>query len=157
MSNSGLHPRDQRNTDAPREDEGDHNTRRSGNRRSNKSNKPSGELEALSPYVYDIGQPHKNQEMFVNTTKKIAKYVLREYSHAGKFCLGMINQTLPTLTPPTPPDANASLAEIEMYKFELKTHHNNVVNQRDNEQKIFSMVLGQCSQALQNLLEASAT
>ena len=122
-----------------------------------RENKFKGKCEELAGHVYDTGHPHGNQDLFINTTKEIAEYVAREYTHAGEFRLGMMNLELPPLTPPTPPqDANPGLAAVEMYKLDLKEHHQKSRNREANMEKVYALVLGQCSRTIRDRLEASA-
>ena len=58
----------------------------------------------LKQYTYDVDKANGNQEQFVNTTRGIAKYVAREFAHAGEFRLGMQNMVLPAIDKPAEPD-----------------------------------------------------
>ena len=59
-----------------------------------------GKCEALAGHVYELGAPNSAQNLFTTTTKEIAEYAAREYTDAGDFGSGLVNLTLPTLTPP---------------------------------------------------------
>jgi len=133
-------------------------SRRNGSRGSlPRGSKFKGKCDDLANHVCDAGPPGGNQDLFANTTREIAECVAREHANAGEFRLGMTDMALPVLQPPTPPaDTNAGLAEIEMCKLDLKDHHEKVKHRAANMQKIFSLVLGQCSRTIRDRLEADA-
>jgi hypothetical protein len=65
-----------------------------------------GKATDLHGFIYDVGLPNSNNDLFSKTTKEIAKHVSWTIEGAGEFRLAMVSLTLPTLTPPSPP-ANA--------------------------------------------------
>jgi hypothetical protein len=110
-----------------------------------------GTCEDLKGTVYDVTS---SKERFLKTTRKIAEYVSREYSNAGEFCLAMIDVNLPALVEPVPPTDLANVMQLERWKMGMRNHNKNLQSRHRNMQRIYSLILGQCSQALRNRLEA---
>jgi hypothetical protein len=124
--------------------------RRSGGKRETKF---EGKCADLKASVYDV---LSGKDTFAKTTREIAEYVGREYDDAGEFRTGMVELRLPPLVRPAAPPDN-SLINVELWKIEIGDYQKQVVARRRNSAKVYSLILGQCSQALRNRLEASTT
>ena len=110
-----------------------------------------GSHEDLKGSVYDVTA---GKDTFLKTTRKIAEYVGREYSDAGEYRLAMINLHLVTLVePPFPADGTDTMA-VEIWKMSRRTYNKKVEGRERNEQRVYALTLGQCSQALRNRMEA---
>lgn len=129
------------------------NCRNTNNDRKNQRFK--GKYEDFSDYVYDVGLPNGNQDLFTTTTREIAEYVAQEYESAGEFRLGLITQEMEHVTLPDPPGANATLAQLELYKLELKEARDKLRHRERNIGKVFPLILGQCSRTIRDRLESS--
>ena len=102
-----------------------------------------GSCEDLKESVYDVTS---GKDAFLKTTCKIAEHVGREHNNAGD--LAMINQNLPALVePPLPADAAPPMV-VELWKMARRTYDKKVEVRDRNEQRIYALTLGQCSQAL---------
>ena len=88
--------------------------------------------------------------------KEIAEYAAREYTDAGDFGSGLVNLTLPTLTPPQRPDPTDLLA-LEEFRIDFKLFKEKERSHKANTEKVFFLVLGQCSQSVRDRLEGSPT
>ena len=72
-----------------------------------------GETEALKGHVYDlIGS--KSANLFIMTTKQIARNVGWTYTQGGDICLAIEKLTLPTLEGPTAPTTTDALTVARM-------------------------------------------
>ena len=89
-------------------------------------------------------------------TKEIAEYAAREYTDARDFGSGLVNLTLPTLTPPQRPDPTDLLA-LEEFRIDFKLFKEKERSHKANTKKVFFLVLGQCSQSVRDWLEGSPT
>jgi hypothetical protein len=125
--------------------------RRGNNNHSTKESRFEGSCDDLKGIVYDVTS---GNDTFLKTTRKIAEYVSREYSDAGEFRLAMIDMNLPGLVEPTPPTDMANIMQLERWKMGMRNHDKDVQSRNRNKQRIYSLVLGQCSQALCNRMEA---
>jgi len=124
-------------------------------RRANGGNQRESRFEGgcddLKGIVYDVTS---GKETFLSTTRKVAEYVSRQYDDAGEFRTGMIDQVLPPLSMPADPLDPASMVQVEMWKIALRSYTKNVDAWGRNSHRIYALMLGQCSQALRNRLEA---
>ena len=110
-----------------------------------------GSYEDLKGSIYDVTA---GKDTFLKTTRKIAEYVGREYTDAGEYRLAMINLNLPTLVEPQLPADGAGMMEVEIWKMARRTYSKKSEARDRNEQRIYALTLGQCSQALRNRMEA---
>jgi hypothetical protein len=94
------------------------------------------------------------KDTFLQTTRKIAEYVGREYSDASEYRLAMINLNLPTLVEPQLPADIANVIAVEIWKMARRIYNKKIEARDRNEQRIYALTLGQCSQALCNRMEA---
>ena len=105
-----------------------------------------GECEALKGSVYDVTA---GKDTFLKTTHKIAEYVGRVlYNDAGEYRLAMINLSLAALVEPPLPADGAGMMIIEIWKIERRNYQKKIEACGRNEQQIYSLILGQCSEAL---------
>jgi hypothetical protein len=95
------------------------------------------------------------KDTFLKTTREIAEYVGRTFDDAGEFRTGLVEMSLPELIEPAEPSKEASFGQVEKWKIAIKRHENQVANQKKNTERVYALVLGQCSQALRNRLEAA--
>jgi hypothetical protein len=96
------------------------------------------------------------KDTFAKTTREIAEYVGREFDNAGEFRTGMVEMSLPTLVEPTPPDADDnSMISFERWKIAMRTYEKKMEARIRNSHRVYALLIGQCSQALRNRMEAS--
>ena len=130
---------------------GQSNQRNNPNRRNNTSTpretRFEGSCEDLKASVYNVTA---GKDTFLKTTQKIAEYVGREYTDAGEYRLAMINLNLPALVEPQLPADVANVMTVEIWKMARCTYDKKMEARDRNEQRIYALTLGQCSQALRN-------
>ena len=123
---------------------------------SGQNNRFKGACEELKDHVYDAGAIAENQDLFTNTTEAIAEYVAKHYEAAGEFRLGLVKMELDDIDAPSPPVGKSpTLAEVEMYKLDLKEYKYKVSHRDRNMQKIFPLILGQCSDTIRDRLKGA--
>jgi hypothetical protein len=111
-----------------------------------------GKCEDLQNNTHDIVA---GKDTFLKTTREIAEYVGRTFDDAGEFQTGLVEMSLPELIEPAEPSKEASFGQVEKWKIAIKQHENQVASRKKNTERVDALVLGQCSQALSNRLEAA--
>ena len=120
----------------------------------NRQNRFKGQCADLEFITYDTTVNLTNQDLYTTTTRKIGEYVATTFERAGEFRLGMVNLTLPTIDLPANPTSKATTAEIEMYKIDLREAKGRLRRREENSQRIFPLILGQCSRTIRDRMEA---
>jgi hypothetical protein len=119
-----------------------------------------GKATDLHGFIYDVGLPNSNNDLFSKTTKEIAEHVSCTVEGAGDFRLAMVDLTFPTLAPPSAPvnepgTTEPSWVDKEQYKIEYSEYVKTKNKRTQVQAKVFPLVLGQCSCAIRDRLEAS--
>jgi hypothetical protein len=86
-----------------------------------------GKATDLHGFIYDIGLPNSNNDLFSKTTKEIAEHVSRTIEGAGDFRLAMVDLTFPTLVLPSTPvnelgTTEPSWVNKKQYKLEYSEY-----------------------------------
>ncbi len=129
-------------------------------RRTNRNPKSNGQrperYEGKWGHIYDVSRGFNKQgETFQKTTREIAEYIGRDFDEGGEFRTGLVKLDLPQLTEPVPPDnPNENKVGFEMWKFEFARYKKESANRKRNKEKAYDFVLGQCSPAVHNIIEA---
>jgi type II secretory pathway pseudopilin PulG len=100
--------------------------------------------------VYDVVT---GKDTFAKTTREIAEYVGREFDDAGEFRTGMVEMSLPPIVEPAAPE-DGSPINFELWKMARRTFEKQTEARRRNSSRVYALVIGQCSQALRNRIEA---
>ena len=103
--------------------------------------------------MYDVVS---GKDTFAKTTREIAEYVGHEFDDAGEFRTGMVEMRLVPLTEPAPPTDDNQI-RFELWKMAHRAYEKQTEAHRCNSYRVYALVLGQCSQALHNRMEASNT
>ena len=122
-----------------------------------------GQCEALKDYTFDCSD-YKQADRYVNTVKRISEYVGSEYKNGGDIRSSIVNETKFKVPIPTAPNAPADPANPtieETTKSKLYERRLDAVVKRegmldDNIQRLYSLVLGQCTDLLQSKLKQQA-
>ena len=135
--------------------------------RRNRGNQPQqqqqrgfkGKNPDLQGYVYDVGLPNSNNDLFTKTTKEIGEYVARTIDGAGVYRLAMVDLVMPALEEPDVPATadgqnEPSWAAREQYKQQYSEYIKKKEKRTQHESKIFPIILGQCSRTIRDRLEA---
>ena len=157
---SGVPEPEKRNEEKNRDQsedgfQGKNRTRRGRQRNAqNKHNRFKGQCSDLEFITYDTTGNLTNQDLYTTTTRKIGEYVAKTFERAGEFRLGMVNLKLAAIDLPTSPSAKATTAEIEIYKIDLREAKGRLRRREENSQRIFPLLLGQCSRTIRDRMEA---
>ena len=92
----------------------------------------------------------------MKTTRSIAEYVGRSYDDASDFQTGMVNLELPTVDAPEDPPDTTGAVRLDLWKLARHRYELALENRRKVNGRAYALVLGQCSQAMRNRLEAHA-
>ena len=147
--------------------------RNRGGRRNHRGNNPGqkgnqgrfiGATPEIKHHVYDLSNDHTNFETFEKTTREIANYVGRTCQDGGDFRNGMLALELPPLPapryiPPTGDNVTEDdrMAAQAMWQIQLKKWDRRMYTREMNQQTVFAIILGQCSQAMVDLLQSEPT
>jgi hypothetical protein len=138
--------------------EGGDTTSRGGQRRHNKNRhsgnrdpKFEGKCADIKTSVYDVVSA---KDSFAKMTHEITEYVGREFDDAGEFRTGMVEMRLPTIDEPAPP-ADGTPMSFELWKMACRTFEKQTEARCRNALRIYALIIGQCSQALCNCMEAN--
>ena len=112
-----------------------------------------GKTDEIKDHVYDVGP--KAKDMFTKTTREIAEYIARSFKGGGEFINAMNpdNMGFTTLVEPPDPDITNVLA-LEQWKNKMKRHDDLVQTRNEISKQAFAVILGQCSQSVQDKLTA---
>jgi hypothetical protein len=102
--------------------------------------------------VYDVVS---GKDSFAKTTREISEYVGREFDDAGEFRTGMVELQLCPLDEPAPPADPGQMVEFELWKMARRTYEKQLEARRRNSARVYALIIGQCSQALRNHMEAN--
>ena len=113
-----------------------------------------GKCADLKSAVYDVTA---GRDTFTKTTRDIAEYIGREYEDAGEFRIGMVDLELPPIVAPAEPDDANNMLQLERWKIQTRLYEKKTETRRKNSGRAYPLILGQCSQALRNRMEADVT
>jgi len=114
-----------------------------------------GKCEDLKGFVYDV-QHSDATESFQKTTQEIAEYISKEYEKAGEFRTALVNLAFERLVEPTITEDDAG-NRVKVLKYErmAKAYDAKIDARVKNEGKAFPLILGQCSPAMRDRIEAT--
>jgi hypothetical protein len=114
-----------------------------------------GREPTLKGHVYDL-LDDKNSEQYVKTTKEISNWVGREYTkYTGELCEAVKTLILTSPTSPVDPPANDPMA-FERWKLALKKFNDTEEAHNDFRARLFNVVMGQCTPALEDRVKSHA-
>jgi hypothetical protein len=112
-----------------------------------------GRCKELEGHVYDIcGAQQANQ--FIKTTEEIGLYVGQHYSHGGDIATAVRTYERPTFESPEDPPDDATIAVRKRWEDKLKRIGNREEVLEDNITKLYNLIWGQCSDAMQAKVES---
>ena len=98
----------------------------------------------------------QNADGFDKTTKEIAEYVNREYQYGSHFRSAIITEKkdMPALDKPKDVASTASMTDKDIWKQEISAYIKKKTAADEHVRSLFSLVLGQCTDAMKAKLEA---
>ena len=112
----------------------------------------------MKGYTYDLRGTGSNADDFARTTKEIAEWIAQNYEDGGADVCNAMDPTklvfdsFPTITDPAP---TALTVEVKRWEFQLKQRFHEELKRKQLSNLAFATVLGQCSPAVRDRLEAS--
>ena len=119
------------------------------------STKFDGKCDDLKGHIYDCSDT-KQSDIFATTTKEIAGYVGRTYKYGGDICIAVETLAITTFEVPTDPPANCTKTENRIWEKSVDEHVRRIGYLTENIKTLYSLVWGQCSDIMQQKIEASA-
>ena len=112
----------------------------------------------LKSSYYDIGDAGG---IFTRVTRDIGEYVATNYDDAGIYRNGLVEFNLPAPVEPTRPAAPAAGQQVDPFEFEewkaeYSIFKKEEASRKKNDDKVFSLILGQCTDNLRAMFEADA-
>ena len=95
-------------------------------------------------------------ELFNTTTEAIGEYVATEYDYAGDYRRGLPDLVMPVIAAPNNPDP-ADVVAVELWKMDLKEHRERLRRRQALNQRVFGLILGQCSRTVRDRIQAAAS
>ena len=126
-----------------------------GGRRSNGNGTPrfEGREPSLKGHVYDF-TGDRTPDQYIRTTKEIVTYVGRTYTkYTSDFTQAMNTLTLHDPVAPANP-AQGDVVAFELWKLDIKDHRDKVKEYSNFRAGLYNLVLGQCTEAMQDRLKS---
>jgi hypothetical protein len=114
-----------------------------------------GLCEGLKGHIYDCNSP-KHVEHFKKMTEVITEYINHEYNHGSYLCAAIVKEEDKPMQPKKPADLTsmATKTDKEIWKQEVAIFIKTKAMIESHVCSLFSLVLGQCTDAMKAKLEA---
>jgi hypothetical protein len=112
--------------------------------------------DLLKGHIYDCSDARQS-DIFVKTTKEIAKYVGETFKKGSNARLAIKNRSLPALTIPKDPANDKSKTLTRIWEKEVDEYVKRKTYLANNMQTVYSLVWGQCTNVMRQKLEALPT
>jgi hypothetical protein len=116
-----------------------------------------GKCEGLKEHIIYDGSDANQSDTYTQTTKEIAEYAGSNYGYGGGIRITIENLTIVTLTQPTDLSADAGTAATCIWEEKLDEFMKRANYVEQNLQTIYSLVWGQCMEAMRQRIEGSDT
>jgi Reverse transcriptase (RNA-dependent DNA polymerase) len=117
--------------------------------------KISGKIDQLEGHIYDVASSSPT-DSFTRTTEEIALYVSSNLDKAGEYRIGLVNMYLPPVPRPVPPQDQSDVVLAALFGEEIKMYSRALEARRNNQGKVFGIILGQCTKAMKDQIEADS-
>jgi phage pi2 protein 07 len=118
-----------------------------------KEPKFEGRIEALNGNVYEYS--YKQADTYTKTTKEIAEYIGQTFKYRNDALLAVLFLNAPTFEIPPDPPTGASKSEQRMWEKKIDEFVKRESIYNENMKSAYSVVWGQCTDALRAKLEAN--
>ena len=119
-----------------------------------KAPKFEGRCEELSGHVYDYANARKAADQFTKTTREICEYVGRTYKYGADTRTALESLAVPVFVEPLDPPADATRTQVRMWEKEVDEHVKRQIILSENLKSAYSLIYGQCSDAMRVKLES---
>ena len=123
------------------------------------STKFEGKRPELKGYIYEVRGSGSNADDFTKTTREIAEWIARNYEDGGADICNSIDPDKLAFDPfpaIAPPSATATAVELKLWEFDIKQRYHEELKRKQLSNLAYATVLGQCSRAVRDRLEASS-
>ena len=117
-----------------------------------------GKRPELKGYIYEVRGSGSNADDFTKTTREIAEWIARNYEDGGADICNSIDPDKLAFDPfpaIVPPAATATAVELKLWEFDIKQRYHEELKRKQLSNLAYATVLGQCSRAVRDRLEAS--
>jgi len=137
---------------------GNRNQRQRGQRREFKKPvvkqaKFEGRCEELRGFIYDCSDA-RQADIFTKTTKEVAEYAGRTCKYSADIRKAIETLENTTIVPPAEPGNNATDTEKRIWEKKVDTYVKRESIYEQNLETMYSVILGQCSDAMRAKLES---
>ena len=115
-----------------------------------------GRCDALTGHIFDY-KGSGMADQFMKTRKEISIYVGTDYKQGSDLKIGIDTLVMPTIPMPTAPPANTDATLTQIWEKQVDLYVKKVDQLETNVQSLFSLVWGQCTDAMQAKVEAAPT
>jgi hypothetical protein len=115
-----------------------------------------GKCDDLKGHIYDCSSP-RQVDLFAKTTKEIAEYVGRSYRYGTDVQRAIQEMALPILRKPVDPPDQASKTDSAIWSNEVSTYVKRRAGMEEGLEKVFPLILGQCTDSMRSKLEGFDT
>ena len=156
----GNTPANNQNRDRDNRDDRDRD-RRNRNRahqRPAATTKFEGKRAELKGHIYEVRSGGSNAGDFTKTTREIAEWIARTYEDGGTDICNSIDPDKLSFDPfpvIADPAANATMVQLKLWELDIKQRRHEEQKRKQLSDLAYATVLGQCSQAVRDRLEAS--
>jgi hypothetical protein len=120
-----------------------------------KATRFEGRCEHLTGHIYDCGD-NRQVDMYTKTTREIGDYVGRTYKYGGDARIVVQTLALPTIELPEDPKDDASKTTLKLWDKAIDEYVRRKSYLEENIKTMYSLVWGQCSDAIRAKLETKA-
>jgi hypothetical protein len=113
-----------------------------------------GRCDDLKGHVYDYANNRQAANQFTKTTREICEYVGRTYKYGADTKIALETLSEPTFAKPTDPAANATRTDVLLWEMQVDEYVKRKTMLRENLKTAYSLIYGQCSDALRAKLES---
>jgi hypothetical protein len=114
-----------------------------------------GKCEEIKEHIYNVG-PTRSIDLFAEMTREIGEYLACTIKNGAEFCNAFDPEDLGFETivqPPEPEDINNPVL-VQQWEFTYKTYYDQVQHWLTASSQAFAVVLGQCSPAIVDQVQA---
>ncbi len=110
----------------------------------------------LNGRTYDCSDPRQAADMYTKTTKEVAEYVGRTYKYGADIKLAIETLVAPTFIEPTVPATDATKTQVRIWEKRVDEFVKKETHLEENIKTIYSLIFGQCTEAMRAKLESIA-
>jgi hypothetical protein len=112
-----------------------------------------GRNEDLKGHVFDCADD-KQADQYAVTMKDIAEYIGSNYAYGADIHWSLEHEAVFVLPKPTKPADDADAIDVRIFEKQVDEYVKRKAKHTDNSRKLFSLILGQCTEYLRAKLKA---